>query len=102
MSVNTYILAPHTVNNFAVFYHACNEFPDLIKNRQVGRATPKSEGDVVDTDGALLVAQSIEQYSYVKANTQELEQSGLLSHVTDYQLFTIDTQPNNDFWLNVQ
>ena len=97
-----YILAPHTNNNFAVFHHACTLFPDLINERQVGRATPKSENDVLDTDGALLVAQSIEQYIYVKANTQELEQSGLLSHVTDYQLFTIDTQPNNDFWLNVQ
>ena len=97
-----YILAPHTINNFAVFHHACTLFPDLINERQVGRSTPKSASDVIDSYGGLLVAQSIEQYIYVKADAQELEASGLLSHVTDYQLFTIDTQPNNIFWLNVQ
>ena len=102
METYTYILAPHTVNNYAVVLQAIAGFPDLVDKRQVGRATPKSAGDVLDLDGGLLVAESIEQYIYVKANTIELEASGLLAYVQDAQTFTVDTQPKSTFWLNVQ
>lgn len=98
----TYILAPHTANNFTVIQQAVQGFPDLTDNRQIGRATPKSEGDILDADGGLLIAQSNEQYIYVKADTLELENSGLLQYVQDYQLFNIDTQPKGEYWLNVQ
>jgi hypothetical protein len=102
MEQYTYILAPHTAHNFAVVQQAIAGFPDLVDNRQIGRATPKSESDVLDFDGGLLVAQSNEQYIYVKADTLELDASGLLDYVQDYQLFTVDTQPKETFWLNVQ
>jgi hypothetical protein len=102
MEQYTYILAPHTARNFAVVQQAIAGFPDLVDKRQLGRATPKSAGDVLDLDGGLLVAQSNEQYIYVKADTLELEESELLAHVQDYQLFTVDTQPILLFWLNVQ
>ena len=98
----TYILAPNTPHNFAVVQQAIAGFPDLVGNRQIGRATPKSEADVLDLDGDLLVAESNEQYIYVKADTLELEASGLLAFVQDYQLFTVETQPKSEFWLNVQ
>ena len=98
----TYILAPHTAHNYAVVLQAVAGFPDLISNRQVGRATPKSALDVLDDESGLLVAESNEQYIYVKADTAELEQSGLLAYVQDYQLFNIDNQPKSTFWLNVQ
>ena len=102
MSQYTYILAPHTAHNFAVVQQAIAGFPDLVGNRQIGRATPKSAGDVLDLEGGLLVAQSNEQYIYVKADTLELEASGLLAYVQDYILYTVDTQPKSTFWLNVQ
>ena len=102
MSQYTYILAPHTANNYAVVLQAIAGFPDLVDKKQIGRATPKSAGDVLDLDGGLLVAESIEQYIYVKADTLELEASGLLAYVQDAQTFTVDTQPKSTFWLNVQ
>ena len=102
MDTYTYILAPHTAHNYAVVLQAVASFPDLISNRQVGRATPKSALDVLDDEGGLLVAESNEQYIYVKADTAELEASGLLAYVQDYQLFNIDNQPKSEYWLNVQ
>ena len=98
----TYILAPHNAHNFAVVQQAIAGFPDLVGNRQMGRATPKSQGDILDSEGGLLLAESNEQYIYVKADTLELEASGLLAYVQEYQLFTIDTQPFSTFWLNVE
>jgi len=98
----TYILAPHTAHNYAVVLQAVAGFPDLISKRQIGRATPKSTLDVLDDEGGLLVAESNEQYIYVKADTAELDASGLLAYVQDYQLFNIDNQPKSTFWLNVQ
>lgn len=102
LNTNTYILAPHTAHNYSVVLQAIAGFPDLVTGRQIGRATPKSNDDIVDSDGGLLLAFSNEQYIYVKANTAELEASGLLNYVQDYQLFNIDTQPFSTFWLNVQ
>ena len=100
--LNTYILAPHTAHNYAVVLQAIAGFPDLVTGRQISRATPKSLGDILGTDGSLLLAESNDQYIYVKADTAELEASGLLAYVQDYQLFNIDNQPFSTFWLNVQ
>ena len=102
METFTYILAPHTTHNYAVVLQAIAGFPDLVDKKQIGRATPKSPTDIVDSEGDLMLATSIEQYIYVKADTAELESSGLLDFVQDYQLFTYLTQPTLLFWLNVQ
>ena len=102
MSQYTYILAPHTQHNYAVVLQAINSFPDLVTDRQIGRATPKSELDIIDSEGNLMLAYSNEQFIYVKADTVELDESGLLDYVQDYTLYTVDTQPKSDYWLNVQ
>lgn len=101
MEVNTYILAPHTAQNFAVVQQAIQGFPDLIAGRQIGGAYQKNIADVLDADGGLLLPANITPYIYVKANTVELYASGLLEHVQDYTLYTIDTQPFSIYWLNV-
>ena len=98
----TYILAPHTAHNFAVLQQAVAEFPDLLGSNQIGSAYPKNINDMVDVDGVLKVPVSADIYIYVKADTAELEASGLLAYVQDYQLFNIDNQPKSTFWLNVQ
>ena len=102
MNKYTYILAPNNAHNYAVVLQAINSFPDLVEERQIGRATPKTLNDIVDNDGSLLVAESLEQYIYVKADTIELDASGLLDYVQDAQTFTIDSQPKSEYWLNVQ
>ena len=102
MSQYTYILAPNNQHNYAVVLQAINSFPDLVEGKQVGRATPKSELDIIDIEGNLMLAYSNEQYIYVKADTIELDASGLLDYVQDAQTFTVDTQPKSTFWLNVQ
>jgi hypothetical protein len=102
MEKYTYILAPHTAHNFAVLQQAVIAFPDLLGNSQIGNAYPKSAGDLVDSEGALKIPSSADIYIYVKADTLELEASGLLAHVQEYQLFNVNTQPKEIFWLNVQ
>ena len=102
MEEYTYILAPHTLQNFAVLQQAVLAFPDLISNSQIGNSYPKHENDLVDSEGALKIPASADIYIYVKANTAELEASGLLAYVQDAQTFTVDTQPKSTFWLNVQ
>ena len=102
METYTYILAPHTEQNYAVVLEAIAGFPDLIAGRQIGRATPKNEADILDDDGGLLLAYSNDQWIYVKADTLELEASGLLAFVQDAQTFTVDTQPKSTYWLNVE
>lgn len=96
----TYILAPWTTPNWAILKQAVEQFPDLIDNRQIGGAWRRSPNDMV-SDGELLVNGDDIRYIYVKANTEELMQSGLLAHISDYTLYTKETQPFEEYWLNV-
>jgi hypothetical protein len=51
-----YILAPHTVGNYAIFKTATISYPDLIENRQIGKAYEKNLLlDTVDSEGALIM-----------------------------------------------
>ena len=102
MDTYTYILAPHTAHNYAVLQQAVNEFPNLLGNNQIGSAYLKNINDMVDIDGVLKVPVSSDIYIYVKADTDELNESGLLAFVQDAQTFNIDNQPKSTFWLNVQ
>ena len=98
MSQYTYILAPHTANNYNVLMQAVGAYPDLTQERRVKFVFKKSEGDLVDDEGGLLVPFDASQYIYMKATTSELDFE-LLEGVTDYSTYTVDTQPFNEYWL---
>ena len=95
-----YLLAPHIPHNFAVLSQAIIDFPDLIAEQQIRMAFPKMQGDVIRQDGGLMLPKSDEPYIYVKADRAELDPS-ILDQIIDVQVFTIDTQPFETFWLNV-
>lgn len=96
----TYILALKTDENAALLEEAIQLFPDLETNRQVGEARKKGDNDVIIEDSVVEFSDNT-PFFYVKANTDELMKSGLLSHISDYTLYTKETQPFKEYWLNV-
>ncbi len=96
--VYNYILAPNTAHNYGVLLQAIAEFPGILANRQLKVAYQKSAGDVADNMGGLVVPALPMQYIYLKANASEIDYA-LLSQVQDAQVFNIDTQPFDTFWI---
>lgn len=98
MITYSYILAPHTANNFAILQEAVNRYADLQQEARIKTVYAKNIGDVVGADGQLLSPANSTIYIYMKATTGELDYE-LLSGVTDYTVYTIDTQPFAEYWL---
>jgi len=100
MSTDTYILAPNTAQNFAVLQAALIDFPAIAEERRVKYVYAKNIADVV-ADGLLLVPATTEQFIYLCAtvppDSPELAQ--FLQALDSYELFTIETQPFQTYWL---
>ena len=100
MNQDTYILSPHTANNFAVLQSALSDFPAIAEERRVKYVYEKSIYDVVE-DGQLLVPATTAQYIYlcatVPADDPDLMQ--FLAALDSYSLYNIDTQPFSTYWL---
>lgn len=96
--IYSYILAPYTTNNFAILQEAVAKYGDLTEESRIKTVYAKSEGDIIGEEGNLLTPADDSAFIYMKATTGELDFE-LLEGVTDYQIFTANTQPFNDYWL---
>jgi hypothetical protein len=99
-SNDTYILSPHTANNFAVLQSALADFPAIAQERRVKYVYARNANDVV-VDGLLLVPATVAQYIYLCA-TVLADDPALLQFLVAldaYELYTIDTQPFSTYWL---
>jgi len=100
MNQDTYILAPHSANNFAVLQSALIDFPAIAEERRVKYVYERNVYDVVE-DGQLLVPATTAQYIYLCATVppDSPELVLFLQALDSYELFTIDTQPFAIYWL---
>lgn len=101
ISNDTYILAPHSANNFAVLQQALAQYPEILQEKRVKDVYRRNEADIVAEDGGLLVPYESAQYIYlcatVPADSPEL--APFLAQIEGYTLYTIDTQPFDKYWL---
>jgi len=101
METFIYILAPHTISNYAIFKSATITYPDLIENRQIGKAYEKNMLlDTIDSEGALMMPDNEKLYIFVKARVSEFDPA-IIADVTDVTTYTVDNLPTNEYWLNV-
>lgn len=99
--MDTYILAPHNAHNFAVLQSALNEYPEIAAEKRVKYVYKRDSSDVVAEDGTLLVPALPNQYIYLCATVPATDPALLefLAQLTSYELFNIDTQPFETYWL---
>ena len=100
MSNDTYILAPHNPQNFAVLQIALTDYPAIAEEKRVKYVYARNANDVT-ADGLLLVPAITAQYIYLCATVPQDDPSLLqfLDALTEHELFDIQTQPFNTYWL---
>ena len=98
---DTYILAPNTQGNFAVLQTALADYPLIVAEKRVKYVFAKSEGDILDDEGVLLVAENPETFIYLCATTDISDPilQAFLAMITGATTYTIDTQPFSLYWL---
>jgi hypothetical protein len=101
MTTDTYILAPHNAQNFAVLQSALDQFPEIVQEQRVKYVYRRHANDIVSEEGTLLVPYLSLQYIYlcatVPADSPVLAQ--FLQGLSSYSLYNIDNQPFGDYWL---
>jgi hypothetical protein len=102
--MSTYILSPHTSNNFAVLQSALADFPLIAEEQRVKYVYARNDGDVVarsEMGATLLVPAATVQFIYLCATVPADDPALLqfLNALDAYELYTIDTQPFSTYWL---
>ena len=98
---DTYILAPNTTGNFEVLQTALAGYPEIVAERRVKYVFAKSAGDIIDSEGLLLVAENPETFIYLctTADISDPVLQAFLDMLSMYSIYTIDTQPFAFYWL---
>ncbi len=101
MTNDTYILAPHNAQNFAVLQNALQQFPAIAEEQRVKYVYRRHVNDIISPEGTLLVPYLSLQYIYlcatVPSDSPELAQ--FLQALSSYDLYNIDNQPFGQYWL---
>ena len=92
----TYILAPYDTANYQVLQDCIASYPALESESRCKVVYSKSEGDILDSEGNLLVPADPTTYIYAKATADEL---AILKGFDSYTLYTIATQPFDEYWI---
>lgn len=96
MIEHTYFLAENSTANYLILQDCISQYPAIEEERRIKTAYKKSDGDILDDDGGLLVPQDSTPYFYAKCTADEL---AILEQISVYSTYTINTQPFSTYWI---